>query len=240
MSSFDMYRAAEEFETFQNTSLSCHRETTQAPMSPKSWGNKIRHFFGFEDPDTYKPPPAIEGKKTLILDLDETLIHSSDFPPHDAVEYFLCGDPQFYVYKRPGLDSFLRMCNEKFDTFIFTFGDRQYAEPVLDTLCPFINQSHRLYRDSCEMKSGTVKKDLGIFHRPKKDLILIDDNSAAMHFNPKNTIMIERWFGIPQDSALIDWLPPILNECSLAEDVRLVISQYSTPRRIRSSGSRKY
>ncbi|OHT11012.1 CTD small phosphatase-like protein [Tritrichomonas foetus] len=194
----------------------------------RSWSVRMKQFFGVADDDqeTYVPPPVLEGRKTLILDLDETLIHSADYPPHNSVQYFLSGEPSFYVYKRPGLDDFLRMITEKFDVFIFTFGDREYAEPVLDELCPFIDNDHRLYRDLCEIKSGKqVRKDLTLFQRSKKEIILVDDNINALHFNPKNTIQIERWLGMPSDRALIDWLPPILDECAAADDVRTVITR---------------
>ena len=32
------------------------------------------------------------------------------------------------VYKRPGLDAFLKSCAEQFDTFVFTAGTQSYAE----------------------------------------------------------------------------------------------------------------
>lgn len=163
------------------------------------------------------------NKKTLVLDLDETLIHSSDFPPHSDILYFKSGEPEFFVHKRPGLDKFLDFVRENFEIFIFTFGDKNYAEPVLDTICPFIDNEHRFYRDSCETKQGRVKKDLSIFKRDKKNIILIDDSNNATTYNPNNTIRISRWKGSPQDDALINWLPPILNECLIAEDVRKVI-----------------
>lgn len=170
-------------------------------------------------PPTDQPSP-MSIQKTLVLDLDETLIHSSDFPPHSQVSYFKSGNPEFYVHKRPGLDKFLEFVKNNFEIFIFTFGDRAYAEPVLDVLCPFIDNEHRFYRDSCETRSGTVKKDLNIFNRDKKNLILIDDSSSAITHNPKNTITIPRWKGSPLDDALTKWLPPILNECLASNDVR--------------------
>ena len=227
---FNIVNLNKEYENFK---AAANRSPGPAAhsSSPRSFQTRIKKFFGLDDPSIFHPPPPVDGRKTLILDLDETLVHSADYPPHDSVPFFLSGDPPFYVYKRPGLDGFLSFCHEKFDTFIFTYGDRLYAEPVLDVLCPFIDNSHRLYRDACEIKSGGVKKDLGIFQRSKKELILVDDNSAAVHFNPKNTISIERWVGVPFDRALIDWLPPILEECARADDVRTVIAKYSTQKK---------
>ena len=226
MSSFDGYDINTEYDKFAS-SVTDH-PSPHTLTSPHSLGNTIKRFFGFSpESDYYHPPAPIEGKKTLILDLDETLIHSSDSPPEDNISYFMIGDPPFYVYKRPGLDDFLKMATSQFDTFIFTFGDKEYAEPLLDELCPFIDADHRLYRDSCETPSGNVKKDLSIFQRSKKDLILIDDSISAVELNPNNTIQIRRWLGNPNDKFLIKLLPPILEKCRIADDVRTVISKIS-------------
>jgi hypothetical protein len=37
--------------------------------------------FFRKKPSGFVPPPRTAGKKTLVLDLDETLIHSCSFPP---------------------------------------------------------------------------------------------------------------------------------------------------------------
>ena len=183
----------------------------------------IARSFCWES-DDYNVPPPVDGRKTLVLDMDETLIHSADFPPNPRIDFFMSGDPAFYVYKRPGLDTFLRRVKEQFETFVFTFGERAYAEPVLNQVCPFIDERHRLYRDMCITASGKVRKDLSIFQRSKKDLVLVDDSSSALKINPKNTIKITRWVGDPNDRALIDWLPQLLDQCAVAPDVRTCIS----------------
>lgn len=199
------------------------RSMTSSPRPITRYHSMGRvHSMVIDGSKIAETPPA-QVKKTLVLDLDETLIHSSDFPPHSQVQFFKSGDPEFYVHKRPGLDQFLEFVRDNFETFIFTFGDQTYAEPVLNVLCPFIDNEHRFYRDSCETKAGTVKKDIGIFNRDKKSMILIDDSSSATTHNPKNTIKIPRWKGSPQDDALINWLPPILQECLNSDDVRKVI-----------------
>ncbi|OHT10951.1 NLI interacting factor-like phosphatase family protein [Tritrichomonas foetus] len=174
----------------------------------------------------YIPPPPVGLKlKTLVLDLDETLIHSSDIPPHSKVDFFKSGDPEFYVYKRPGLDAFLQIVKGMFETFIFTYGEKRYADPLLDVVCPFIDSDHRLYRDQCQFNNGSVHKDLDLFQRAEENLILVDDNQNCAKFHPKNTIVIPRWMGTPFDRCLIDWLPPILEKCAMSHDVRDVITK---------------
>lgn len=217
-----------EMRTSYNT-----RPDKIARSMPQAYGgmSTLARSFRWES-DDFEFPPPVDGRKTLVLDMDETLIHSADFPPNARVQFFMSGNPEFYVYKRPGLDTFLRRVKEQFETFVFTFGEKAYAEPVLNEVCPFIDDKHRLYREMCVTPNGRVKKDLSIFQRSKKELILVDDSSRALAFNPKNTIKIPRWVGDPNDRALIDWLPQVLDMCADAADVRTVIA--STRKRAKS------
>lgn len=185
--------------------------------------------FTLENIEYYKPPPAIEGKKTIVLDMDETLIHCAEYEPPDEIESFMIDN--YYVYKRPGLDKFLKRTRKNFEIFIFTYGEEQYANPILDVICPFVDHDHRLFRDSCDKHSGKVKKDLDMLGRDKKSLIFVDDSSSASEFSPKNTLRIQRWEGFPFDKALIDWLPPILQQCLEANDVRDVIKNVKVARK---------
>jgi TFIIF-interacting CTD phosphatase-like protein len=111
---------------------------------------------------------------------------------------------------------------EDFEVFVFTHGEEKYARPIIDRIMPWVDEEHRLYRDACDGKSGP-RKDLKILERPKKQLILVDDSRTAFEINPRNTILVPTWSGIPADRVLIDWLPRVLEECKGAGDVRLVI-----------------
>jgi Dullard-like phosphatase family protein len=186
--------------------------------------SEIFRTLKWECTEYYTPPPMLSPQKTLILDLDETLIHSSNFPPHRDIEAFRIGEPQFYVFKRPGLDGFLKFVRERFEVFVFTYGSERYAKPIIDHLIPWLDEDHKLYREACAGKKGPCK-NLKIFDRSKKRLILIDDSEQAMSTNPENTIQISQWCGVPTDHALIDWVPEILEKCAMAEDVRVVIRQ---------------
>jgi Dullard-like phosphatase family protein len=172
----------------------------------------------------YTPPPSNSDKKTLVLDLDETLIHSSIMPPHSRTESFRLGEWGLYVFKRPGLDQFLEFVREAFEIFVFTHGEELYARPILDRIMPWLDEEHRLYREACNGKRG-ARKDLKVFGRSPERLILIDDSDSAFSRNPENTVRIPRWCGTPTDRVLIDWVPRILEGCLQANDVRPVIRQ---------------
>ena len=80
-------------------------------------------------PSKYLLPPmsreeVATNRKTLVLDLDETLVHSS-FKPIPNADFVLSIDLEgvihrVYVRKRPGVDHFLRCCAEKFEVVVFT------------------------------------------------------------------------------------------------------------------------
>ena len=76
---------------------------------------------------------------TLVLDLDETLIH---FKTENSKSKFLI---------RPHAYNILRNLNEHFELIIFTAAQKEYADFILnliDTQCVI---SHRFYRDHCRM-----------------------------------------------------------------------------------------
>lgn len=91
------------------------------------------------------PPRAPKlTPKTLVLDLDETLIHSTSRPYSSAsrsglkvrvVEVVLEGRSTVYtVYKRPWVDFFLRKVSTWYTVIIFTASLPEYADPVIDWL----------------------------------------------------------------------------------------------------------
>lgn len=199
----------------------------QLRESPNRYSRFKRFIKSFSKADSrlslYKAPPAPDdGRKTLVLDMDETLVHCSSFPPHPSVKYFVLQNNE-YLYTRPGLEDFLEYAQANFEVFIYTFAERDYAEEVLNNIAPNIDEDHRLYRDSCIVKKNLIIKDLDMLNRSKSKLIFVDDNDKALKVNKENTIVMPMWKGTPTDHALIDWLQPILEMCKSASDTRTVI-----------------
>ena len=80
------------------------------------------------------------GKKTLVLDLDETLVHSS-FKPISDPDYIIPVEIEgkivdVYVLKRPMMDEFLAAVGPNFEVVVFTASLSKYADPLLDLLDP--------------------------------------------------------------------------------------------------------
>jgi len=76
-----------------------------------------------------KNAKCIEDIYTLVLDLDETLIH---FEMDDSVDPTI-EDPGYYLI-RPGAIKFLQELSEHYELVIFTAAMPDYADWILDNV----------------------------------------------------------------------------------------------------------
>ncbi|KAI8812313.1 HAD-like domain-containing protein, partial [Cladochytrium replicatum] len=170
--------------------------------------------------------PEDVGKKCLVLDLDETLVHSSfKAIPHPDFIVPVDIDGQIhhaYVLKRPGVDTFLQRLGPQFEMVVFTASVAKYADPVLDILDTHKVIKHRLFRDACIMYRGNYVKDLSQLGRDIKEVIIIDNSPASYVFHPTNAIPITTWFNDPTDTELLD-LIPFLEDLKVVDNVMLVL-----------------
>lgn len=167
---------------------------------------------------------------TLVLDLDETLVHSTlDGCAEDAdfsfpVE-FNCQEIMIHVKCRPGVLEFLETVSKHFEVVIFTASQQVYAEALLDILDrdrKFIK--HRIYRDSCVYVEGNYMKDLSVLGRDLSKVVIVDNSPQAFGFQLANGIPIESWFDDRRDRELKELLPFLLNIVK-EDDVRPLIEQ---------------
>lgn len=158
--------------------------------------------------------PAPEKKITLILDVDETLVHSSfrSQAPKTAdleIDIEVNGQPGVvYVRKRPYLKEFLEFVATRFEVVIFTASLRLYCDPLMDCLDPENRLGRkRLFRDHCTPKNRAYIKDLSLLGRPLEKIAIIDNSPVAYYFQPRNAIPILSWFDDPKDEELLKLLP---------------------------------
>ncbi|KDR75439.1 hypothetical protein GALMADRAFT_249498 [Galerina marginata CBS 339.88] len=179
-------------------------------------------------PKPLLPPIAPEhvGRKCLVLDLDETLVHSSfkavqqaDFVVPVEIEYHW---HHFHVLKRPGVDDFLKRMGQIYEVVIFTASLSKYADPVLDKLDIHQVVAHRLFRESCYNHKGNYVKDLSQLGRPIADTIILDNSPASYIFHPNNAVPVSSWFNDPHDAELTD-LVPFLADLTSVPDVRGIL-----------------
>ncbi|KAH0790811.1 NLI interacting factor-like phosphatase family protein [Histomonas meleagridis] len=168
-------------------------------------------------------------KKILVLDLDETLVHSS-FYQLDYYDYCIPIEIEgnsfdLYVQKRPYVDKFLDSVMNDFTVFIFTASVPQYANPIIDLLCPELPPYRRLFREQCTFVEGLYIKDLSIFHAPLENIVIVDNNPCSFLNDPSNAILSVTWEGDQEDDELVSRILPLLQECKNASDVRNILPQ---------------
>jgi len=170
--------------------------------------------------------PRTVGKKTLVLDLDETLVHSS-FKPIPNADFIIPVEidntiHQVYVLKRPGVDQFLKTMAERFELVVFTASLAKYADPVLDLLDKDKVVGARLFREACSNHKGNYVKDLSRLGRDIRHVIIIDNSPASYMFHPENAVPIDSWFDDENDTELLD-LIPFLEDMTKVDNVTSVL-----------------
>lgn len=200
-----------------------------------------------EEAVPYYRPPAIPSKQegcdkpTLVLDLDETLVHSCLDGTGSADFSFEVGfNGQFHtvnVQQRPHLYHFLDSVAQLYEVVIFTASQKVYAEQLLDILDPEgCLIQHRLYRDDCVYVDGNYLKDLTVLGRDLKRTVIVDNSPHAFGFQVDNGIPIESWYYDDSDQELLGLLP-LLEQLAKDEDVRPKISEtFKTRELIESAG----
>jgi len=159
------------------------------------------------------PPqsPELAGKKLLVLDLDETLVHSS-FKPIPNPDFIIPVEIEdqvhkVYVLKRPGVDQFLQRVGPLYEVVVFTASLSKYADPVLDLLDSTRVVHHRLFREACTNYKGNFVKDMSRLGRDIKKVLIIDNSPSSYMFHPENAIPCESWYDDENDTELLDLLP---------------------------------
>ena len=188
--------------------------------------------------------PVHKNKNTLVLDLDETLVHSNLEQTIEEADFsfpvtFNGQQHIVNVRRRPYLVEFMEFAARHFEVVVFTASQRVYAERLLNKIDP--NQvliKHRLYRESCVLVEGNYMKDLSVLGRDLAKTIIVDNSPQAFGFQVDNGVPIESWFDDQSDRQLLK-LMPLLARLAQAQDVRPVLrKKFALEERIERAGER--
>ena len=140
-----------------------------------------------------KEPPIKDY--TLVLDLDETLIHFSINAQNEG-----------HLFFRPYLFHFLNAVSEYYELIIFTAGLKEYAKIVLDLIENRVGKQifdYRLYREHTEPNDeGIFIKDLSKIGRNLQKMIIVDNTKENYELQNDNGIEIKSYYGF--DSKKMD------------------------------------
>ena len=180
------------------------------------------------------------NKKLLLLDLDETLIHSeypiseNNINKYDSILRFKNNNPDFEdnneycevgIFIRNGVQKFLSLLNNYFNIGIFTASEKDYADAIISYLDPNKNIfKFCLYRYNCINVNNLVCiKDLRIIKNiDLKKTVLIDNNIYSFSLQLNNGILINSYYGEKNDNELNNVLCYLLQFILPADDVRKV------------------
>ncbi|CAG9856245.1 unnamed protein product [Phyllotreta striolata] len=180
---------------------------------------------------------SIVKRKVLVLDLDETLIHSHHdgvvrqtvrpgTPPDFVLKVTIDRHPvRFFVHKRPHVDFFLDIVSQWYELVVFTASMEIYGAAVADKLDAGRGiLQRRFYRQHCTPELGSYTKDLCVIGSDLSSVFILDNSPGAYRAYPDNAIPIKSWFSDPTDIALLNLLP-VLDALRFTADVRSVLSR---------------
>jgi Dullard-like phosphatase family protein len=168
--------------------------------------------------------PFIKARKnpkflyTLILDMDETLIHN--ITTNNGNLFFM----------RPGVKQFLEILSKTYEIIIFTASVRDYADNILNIIDPGKTLiQHRLYRQHCTQDGTNSYKDLSKIGRDITKTLIIDNIADNFKLQKENGLYIKTWEDDLSDMQLIGILDLLLHITEVGyEDIRIPLAKVKT------------
>lgn len=167
-----------------DSSTTSHRRPSPPPLAPRRLTDTAptppifspRKSF-VATPQYLIPPPHCDDmdKLVVVLDLDETLIHSRDTT----------------LFTRPGLIELLRLLKGKCELIVWTAGTRDYALDVIKVIDTCYAIQHCIYRHPMWWSGEYGNcKDLRLLGRPMDRVLLVDNTPEVFRANPRNSILV--------------------------------------------------
>lgn len=166
--------------------------------------------------------------KLLILDLDETLIFSTKKSLSGIEEDFHVGP--YFVYKRPGVERFIKNVAGDFTLAVWTSSSSEYAEGIVNELFNDIDLQFFWSCNRCTRKFDPQTyqyfwiKDLKKVKRrgyQLESIIMVDDTPQKLIRNYGNLVRVPPFEGDQSDD-LFDYLYPYLLGLKNVSNVRAV------------------
>jgi TFIIF-interacting CTD phosphatase-like protein len=151
----------------------------------------------------------------IVLDLDETLIHTQIEKPLVCDFNFTLSGVKYYSTKRPGLSNFLNFAFGHFESVnIWTAATTEYAQKILEQILTK-QQQESLYiiytRNDLKQTTTGFYKPLTVMFSDMRakninmrsiNTIMIDDREDVMIANRGNGILVTPWVGQQDDIIL--------------------------------------
>ena len=150
---------------------------------------------------------------TLVLDLDETLVHFREDQTNPS---------KSVLHLRPGLFKFLEKVSAFYELVVFTAATKEYADPILEAIEQNkIIFEYKLYREHTVIIGEDFVKDISRLGRDLSKVIIIDNMPQCFRLQKENGIFIRPFYGRDvNDYALIELIPMLIKIAENGWDVR--------------------
>lgn len=157
----------------------------------------------------------------IVLDLDETLIHTITITKKHSAKlakisdfHFVIEKQYFWVNKRPGLDLFLDFIFKYFQVGIWTAADKAYATQICKHILTydqvkkikFIYSRNFCHLDRTETPTSFTKPLAKLFELypdfDQSNTLMIDNTPHVMKYNPYNGVYIPDFTSQHNDDVL--------------------------------------
>ena len=167
-------------------------------------------------------------KLFLILDIDETLVYSSEKPLNRKEDLKV---EHYYIYKRPFLSGFIEYALENYLVAVWSSSSKIYCDAVVDEIIPIPEKLEFIWsRERCTRRFDPDRhdyywiKDLKKVKKKGYDLektLIIDDSPEKLSRNYGNHIRVPPFAGESQDNILL-LLQDYLSNLTSTENVRII------------------
>ena len=170
-----------------------------------------------------EPAPYIKTKNrkpySLILDLDETLVHFKVNSEDDS---------EGVLQIRPGVIPFLELVSKFYELIIFTAATQDYGDLLIDAIEENnVYFEHRFYRQHTVIMGNDFIKDLTRVGRPLDKIIIVDNMPQNFRLQKENGINIKAFWGEDvNDNALEELGKILVNIAKDGGDVRIGLEKY--------------
>ena len=156
---------------------------------------------------------------SLILDLDETLVH---FKVNNE------DDSEGVLQIRPGVIPFLELVGKYYELIIFTAATQDYGDLLIDAIEENnVFFEHRFYRQHTVIMGNDFIKDLTRVGRPLDKIIIVDNMPQNFRLQKENGINIKAFWGEDvNDNALEELGKILINIARDGGDVRIGLEKY--------------
>ncbi|KAM0879352.1 hypothetical protein ACQ4PT_034294 [Festuca glaucescens] len=215
----------EDLSGFEKYKATAYFEAMKVPVAAIDLYLDVRsqiedQIKGFVEPSSEKLlpdlPPNEQHVFTVVLDLNDTLVHS-DWKRERG----------WKTFKRPGVDAFLEHIAKYYEVVVFSDQLSMYVDPIMERLDPKFCVRHRLSRVATKYENGKHYRDLSKLNRNPAQVIYISGHALESCLQPENCLPIKPWKLETDDTQLID-LIPFLDYLAMSRvtDIRPVLASF--------------